>query len=183
MRSKGLVYGGLLLASTAALVTAEDPVVAKPGPEHAALAREVGTWDTRVEIATGKPGAPPEVSKGVETDRLCCNDLWLVKEYASDPGQPSFEGHGITGFDTATRKYVATWVDSDLTAPMASEGTYDAAGKTLTLRGTMAGRGKTLQWRQVQVWQDDDTRLVTLYMRGPDGKETPGIKFTYTRRK
>jgi len=107
----------------------------------------------------------------------------MITDYKSNPGSAPFEGHGMTGYEPAKKKYVSTWVDSDLTTPMTSEGTYDAAARTLTMRGSMNSRGKTLQWRNVEVWKDDDTRQFTQYMRGPGGKETPGVSITYTRSK
>jgi len=162
---------------------AQAPAVPKPTAEHSGMARAEGTWDASVEISMGSPGTPPQLSKAVETNRLCCAGLWLVTEFKSNPGSASFEGHGITGYEPAKKKYVSTWVDSDLTSPMVSEGAYDATGRTLTLRGSMMSRGKTLQWRSVEVWKDDDTRQFTLFMRGPDGKETPGLNIAYTRRK
>jgi len=151
--------------------------------EHAALARDEGTWEATVEIQTGPPGSKPESSKGVEIDRLCCGGLWLVKEYKSDPSKPPFEGHGIIGYDPARKRYVAVWVDSDLTTPMISEGTYDATSRTMTMRGSMSANGKELRWRDVEVWKDDDTRQSTTYRPGPDGKESPSMSITYTRQK
>ncbi len=159
------------------------PEIQKPTAEHSALGRAEGTWDASVEISMGPPGSPPQLSKGVETNRLCCGGLWLVTEFKSNPGSPPFEGHGITGYEPAKKKYISTWVDSDLTTPMTSEGSYDASGRTLTMRGSMVSRGKTLQWRDVQVWKDDDTRQFTTFMRGLDGKETPSLSITYTRRR
>jgi uncharacterized protein DUF1579 len=151
--------------------------------EHAGMARLEGTWDASVEVSVGSPGTPPQVSKGVETNRLCCGGLWLVSEFQSAAGAPPFEGHGITGFDPGRKKYISTWVDTDLTTPMVSEGVYDAAGRTLTMRGSTQSRGKTLLWRTVEVWKDDDTRQFTMFMRGPDGKEAPSMNIRYTRRK
>jgi len=162
---------------------AQAQEIPKATAEHAALGRAEGTWDASVEISMGPPGTPPQISKGVETNRLCCGGLWMITEFKSNPGSSSFEGHGITGYEPAKKKYTSTWVDSDLTTPMTSEGAYDAAGKTLTMRGSMMSRGKTMQWRDVEVWKDDDTRQFTMYRRGPDGKETPSLSITYTRRK
>jgi hypothetical protein len=159
------------------------PEVPKPTAEHSGMARAEGTWDAGVEISMGPPGTPPQLSKGVETNRLCCGGLWLVTEFKSNPGSAPFEGHAITGYEPAKKKYISTWVDSDLTTPMVSEGAYDATGRTLTMRGSMTSKGKTLQWRDVEVWKDDDTRQFTMFMRGPDGKETPSLNITYTRRK
>jgi len=190
-----LLAAGLYAAAPDSPVTAapaesganQEPAAApespKPTSEHAALARSEGTWDASVETSMGPPGTPPQKSKGVETNRICCGGLWMITDYKSNPGSAPFEGHGMTGYEPAKKKYVSTWVDSDLTTPMTSEGTYDAATRTLTMRGSMNSRGKTLQWRNVEVWKDDDTRQFTQYMRGPGGKETPGVSITYTRRK
>jgi hypothetical protein len=147
------------------------------------MSRAEGTWEASVEISMGPPGTPPQRSKAVETNRVCCGGLWLVTEFKSNPGSAPFEGHGITGYDPSGRKYISTWVDSDLTTPMVSEGAYDATGMTLTLRGSMMSKGKTLRWRSVEAWKDDDTRQYTVFMRGPDGKETPSLNVAYTRRK
>ena len=163
--------------------SAQAPQPVRPSAEHNGMTRLEGSWDASVEVSMGAPGTPPQVSKGTETDRLCCGGLWLVTEFRNSPGSRAYEGHGLTGFDPSKKKYVSTWVDSDLTAPMISEGAYDATGETLTMRGSMTSRGKTMQWRSVQAWKDDDTRQVTMYMRGPDGKEAPGLKIAYTRSK
>ena len=66
---------------------------------------------------------------------------------------------------------------------MISEGAWDAATRTMTLRGSMQASGKTMRWRDTDVWKDDDTRQFTMYRPGPDGKETPTLVITYTRRK
>jgi len=175
------IAAALLAAGLYAAAQAQE--IPKATAEHAALGRAEGTWDASVEISMGPPGTPPQISKGVETNRLCCGGLWMITEFKSNPGSSPFEGHGITGYEPAKKKYTSTWVDSDLTTPMTSEGAYDAAGKTLTMRGSMMSRGKTMQWRDVEVWKDDDTRQFTMYRRGPDGKETPSLSITYTRRK
>ena len=151
--------------------------------EHAALARDEGMWDTTVEIPMGPPGSKPESSKGVETDSLCCGGLWLVKDYKSDASKSPFQGHGIIGYDPARKKYVSVWVDSELTTPMISEGTYDSSTRTMTMRGSMSANGKELRWRDVTVWKDDDTRKFTTYRPGPDGRESPSMTITYARKK
>ena len=161
----------------------QTPELPRPTSEHNRMTRAEGVWDASVEISVGPPGTPPQLSKAVETNRLCCGGLWLVTEFKSNSGSAPFEGHGITGYEPEKKKYVSTWIDSDLTSPMVSEGAYDAAGMTLTLRGSMTSKGKTLQWRSVEAWKNDDTRQFTVFMRGPNGKETPSLNVTYTRRK
>ncbi len=167
----------------AAQKEAGAPEQSKPGPEHAVLAREAGTWEAAVEIRMGPPGAPPQISKGVEIGRLCCNGLWLIKEFKSDPAYPSFEGHGVAGYDPVRKRYTGIWVDSDLNTPMIAEGTYDAASKTMTWQGSVLSGGKQMRFREVDVWKDENSRQFTMYMPGPDGKEAAGLNITYSRRK
>lgn len=144
------------------------PQPAKPGPEHAVLAREAGTWEAAVEIRMGPQGAPPQISKGVEVNRICCNGLWLVKEFKSDPAFPPFEGRGLVGSDTTT--------------PTMTEGTLDAAGKIMTSNGSTVSNGREMRFREVEVWKDDNTRQFTMYVQGPDGKESAGLSIAYTRK-
>src|SRR5262249_16419951 len=47
----------------------QGPPMPKPGPEHAVLKQDVGTWDATVEMV--EPGKPtPTVSKGTETTSM-----------------------------------------------------------------------------------------------------------------
>lgn len=159
------------------------PEMPKPGPEHAVLAREQGTWNATVEIRMGPPGTQPHLSGGIETSKICCGGLWLVKDFKSDPSFPPFQGHGVVGYDPAMKKYISMWVDSEVTHPMMTEGTYDPMGKTMMMRGEAVGMdGKKMAFREVTVWKDDNTRLFTMYLQGPEGKETPGLIINYTRR-
>jgi hypothetical protein len=107
-----------------------------------------------------------------------------VTEFKSEMmGQP-FEGRGVEGYDAAKKKYVGTWVDSMSSGLSISESTYDAAKKTMT--GWIEGpdmSGKTSKMKAVTEQKDPDTRVFTMYMGGPDGKEAPAMRITYKRRK
>src|SRR5262249_23101341 len=178
-----------LAAGTAAQETKKAPdagaamALPKPGPEHDILKKDEGVWDATVE-ATMAPGAPPAVSKGVETVKATGGGLWYVSDFKSEMmGQP-FEGHGVTGYDPIKKKYVGTWVDSMSSGLATSEASYDPATKSMT--AWMEGpdmTGKVVKMRAVTEWKDADTRVFTLYQPGPDGKEVTGLKITYKRRK
>lgn len=160
------------------------PPVPKPGPEHAVLKQDEGTWDAVVEMFMG-PGAPPMKSKGVETNVIACGGLCLVSDFKGElaPGQ-IFDGHGMTAWDPAKKKYVGSWTDSMSTGIAMSEGTYDAAARTMT--GYMEGpdaTGKMARMKSVVEYKDASSRVFTMYMPGPDGKELPGMRITYTKRK
>ncbi|HSD66428.1 MAG TPA: DUF1579 domain-containing protein [Vicinamibacteria bacterium] len=167
------------LLALAVPVLAQMPPMPQPGPEHAMLKKDVGTWDATVE-AFMEPGAPPTVSKGTDTVTMV-GGFWQVSEFKSEMmGQP-FEGRGATGYDPAKKKYVGTWIDSMTPGYYTMEGTYDPATKTLVT--TMEGpdpTGVVTKTRATTEWKDADTRVFTMY--GPDGKAV-GMRITYKRRK
>jgi hypothetical protein len=166
------------LSLLAVPLLAQGPPMPTPGPEHAMLGKDVGTWDATVEMFM--PGAPPSVSKGTEVVTMM-GGFWQLTEFKSEMmGQP-FEGRGTMGFDPTKKKYVGTWVDTMAPAYYTVEGTYDAATKTLT--GWMDGpdpTGVVTKTKETTEWKDADTRVFTMY--APDGK-APLMKITYKRRK
>jgi Protein of unknown function (DUF1579) len=154
----------------------------KPGPEHEALKLDVGTWDAVVEML--EPGKPPAVSKGTETVSVMTGGLWTVTDFKSTIMNAPFHGHGQNGFDPIKKKYVSTWVDSMSTGINFGEYTYDA--KTKTMKGFMEGpdmTGRMMKMSQTTEWKDADTRVFSMSMPGPDGKDVPTMRITYKRRK
>jgi len=160
----------------------EAPAMPTPGPEHAVLKDGAGSWDATVE-AFAAPGQPPMLSKGSETATMV-GGFWLVSDFKSEMmGQP-FRGHSTLGFDPAKKKYVSTWIDSMTPSLSVGESDYDAATKTFT--GWTDGldhRGRPTRFKTVTVFKDPATRIVTMSMKGPDGKEMTVMRITYTREK
>jgi hypothetical protein len=185
MRSVTLAAGIAALCSsgTAWAQAGQDmPPMPKPGPEHEILKADVGVWDAVVEMFMA-PGQPPATSKGVETNTLM-GGLWLVTEFKGDMMGSPFEGRGMSGYDSLKKKYVGTWVDTMSVGIATVESTYDAATKTLS--GTMEApdmTGKVSRMKETVVYKDPNTRVFTMFNTGPDGKDVPTMRITYTRRK
>jgi hypothetical protein len=175
--------------SAAPVVIAESsaqqmPPMPKPGPEHEILKMDVGTWDASVEVIP-VPGAPPMTSKGVEVNAMGCGGMCLITDFKGElmPGV-AFQGHGVTTWDAVKKKYAGSWTDSMSTGLAITEGTYDPASKEAT--GSMEGpnmTGEIVKSRTVAEYTDADSRVMTAYTRGPDGKEMQSMRITYTRRK
>ena len=160
----------------------QGPPMPKPGPEHAVLKMDVGTWDATVE-ATMAPGAPPMTSKGVEVNTLGCGGLCLISDFKGDlmPGVP-FHGHGTVTWDAAKKKYVGSWTDSMSAGLSLTEGTWDPS--TNKFSGWMEGpdmSGKVVKTRSV-VDYSGNSRVMTAFAPGPDGKEMQVLKITYKKR-
>jgi hypothetical protein len=177
-----LGLAGLALAQDQPAAPAGMPPLPKPGPEHALFKGAEGVWDAKVESWMA-PGAPPMVSAGTETNRVGCGGLCLITDFKGSFMKTPFYGHGTETYDQGKKKYVGSWVDSMSTGLSVSESTYDAATKTMT--GTMEGPDMTgnVQKMKSVVEYKGGTRVFTMYMTGPDGKEAPAMKITYTKRK
>jgi hypothetical protein len=171
----------LISAATAAAQGGQMPPMPKPGPEHALLKADVGTWDAVVEVSM--PGAPAQKSKGVEVNKMGCGGLCLITDFTSEMMGTPFQGHGVTTWDPKKQKYVGSWTDSMSTGMSIGESTYDATSKKL--EGTMEGpdaTGNIMKARTLVEYRDANTRVFTVYAAGPDGKEAEMMKITYTRR-
>jgi hypothetical protein len=131
------------------------------------------------------PSQPPATSKGVDTTVLGPGGFSILTDYKGEFMGIPFTGHGVTTYDAARQKYVGTWLDSMTAGIGISHGTYDAAKKTMT--DSMEGpdmAGKITTMKAVTEWKDADTKVFTMYNPvGADGKETPGMRMTYKRRK
>ncbi len=189
-----------VLAAMAGVAVAQDkpaagapagmPPMPKPGPEHAIFKDVAGTWDAKVESFMA-PGAPPAVSTGVETNRVGCGGLCSITDFKASlvmgaPHTPAarFEGHGTETYDVGKKKYVGSWVDSMSAGLTMTESTYDAATRTMT--GWAEGpdmSGNVTKMKSTVTRPDPNTRVFSMYNVAPDGKESLGMRITYTRRK
>jgi hypothetical protein len=57
MKHVKILMCALAVLTLASAVSAQAPPVLQPGPEHAVLKSDVGTWDATVEMIT-PPGTP-----------------------------------------------------------------------------------------------------------------------------
>jgi hypothetical protein len=65
-----------------------------------------------------------------------------------------------------------------------SEGTYDAATKSLTsFMDSTDMTGTVVKTKSVVQHTDADHKEMTMFMTGSDGKEAQAMKISYTRRK
>jgi hypothetical protein len=173
MRRAFVVILGLA-GLAAAPLSAQQPEV-KPGPEHEFLKQGEGVWD-----AVAKSAGREE--KGVLEVKMVVNGLWMLEVYKGEAGGKAFEGRGATSYDPASKKFVNVWIDSMVTRPMVSEGTYDKDKKTLTLRGEMPmPDGKAMKTTITIMYKDAYTKVLSL--KGDmGGKEFEMVEITYKRR-
>jgi hypothetical protein len=151
------------------------------GPEHAVLKQLAGEWDTHVKHY-GQGGDAHE-SAGTESARMI-GEYWLLTQIEGSFDGQSFSGRGLIGFDPEKQKYIGLWMDSMTPSISTSEGTYDKKTKTFTWAGDMPSPdGDKVRFRNVGVLKDANTKLESMYVPTPDGKEALAMEITYTRRK
>jgi uncharacterized protein DUF1579 len=177
MSLRTIVLSTLVLATGAFAARAalqQGPMV-RPGPEHAILKNMEGTWDAEVDMAGMK-------EKGTMTTRSL-NGLWVLGDFQGSMRGMPFTGHNVMGWDTLKKKYVATWVDSISTAMSITEGTWDAATKTMTMsgEGTDMATGQTSTMYSVTKVQDADHHTFSIH---PGSATAPAMMtIAYTRKK
>lgn len=126
------------------------------------LKQDVGTWNCEVKFFAD-PSAPPTVSKGTETCFMV-GDYWLVSNFKGDIMGTAFQGHSQTGFDSATKKFVGTWIDSMSPFAMTTEGSWDE--KTQTVTSTGVGKdptGNETKHKMTVVYNKDGSRSFTMF--------------------
>jgi hypothetical protein len=155
-----------------------DGIEARIAAATAVFEKDVGVWDAESEIHPG-PGAPPIVQKGTWTNRRIGSGRWLVVDYQADSG---YEGHGVYGWDPATEKYIGTWVDSMQRTIAYSEGTWDAATRTMTFVTEITHQGQPVRYREVTQTLADGHQVYRNLVPTPDGGEFEMIRITAHRR-
>ena len=160
-------FVAVVLALPAALAAQGAP---GPGQEHEWLQRLAGEWEADLEV-TAAPGQPPLKLKSTETTRPI-GKLWILTQGETALPAMPFARALTLGYDTAKKKYVGTWVDSNSTYIGRYEGEMDAAGKTLTLAGEIPhpyDNVRLVKVREVIELKSPDEKVVTTSLQGDDG--------------
>ena len=164
---------------------------AQPGENHKQLAGMAGEWTYTVKWWMN-PQAPPSESTGTTISKLAMGGRYLISNHTGKMSMPGpdgkmmdleFQGMAIEGYDNAKKKFVSSWIDNMGTGIENSEGTYDAATKTLTYVGTFEPiPGTVTKIRQVVKCTDENHHLLEMFEdRG--GTLVKTMEINYTRKK
>lgn len=179
-RTMDMLTRSLLLALTLSVpLLGQAP---QATPDHQRLARQVGVWDAALEYLDFNTGRPAR-SKGTSVRKQPLGPLWLVDSFQAEVMGMPFKGMGTTGYDPAKKKLVGTWVDSMTPSLLVVEGSWDAAGKVMTLSGTGVGQdGEPARTTLRTTVKHDDEHVFEMFTQLPDGKDVKLMTITYTRR-
>lgn len=171
MKSLTLAALFAALVATSAVHAADVPEMPKPTKEHEWLKQFVGEWESEGE-AVAEPGKEAIKCKGSIKTRML-GEFWMVSEAKSEMMGASVSAVQQIGYDSTTKKYVGTWIDSMLNHLWRYEGSVDSTGKILTLEAegpNFMDPGKTAKFRDTYEFKSKDHIVSTAAMQGPDGK-------------
>ena len=153
-----------------------------PGEEHKMLAKSNGTWNEDMTMWMA-PGAPAEKSTAVAENKMILNGLYQQSTHTGNFGGRPFEGIGTTGYDNGRKIFISTWVDNMGSGIMYMEGSWDAATKTINMKGTQTDpmTGKSMAIRETLKIVDDNTQLMEMF-EVKNGKEWKMMEIKLTRK-
>ena len=152
------------------------------GPQHERMARQAGRYDITIK-SWSAPGAPPTIDQGKVTRRMLLGGRVMIEESEASMGGQPFLGIGLSGFDNVSGKHWSTWNDSMGSGLMVAEGDRADRG-ACTFHGSWNDpitKGKT-HARMTTRWTDVNTEVFSMFIPGPDGKDTQMMEITYVRK-
>lgn len=157
---------------------------AAPNDNHQLLASLVGNWKATTK-AWMVPDSEPEITSGTSECTMILGGRFLQSKMKGDMGGRPFEGMEVMGYDNLKKKFVSSWVDNMGTGIMMSEGTHDAAAKTLNFNGSfddpMTGQPKKV--RMTLKIDDPDHHTFMMFDIPQGEKEAKMLEIAYVRAK
>jgi hypothetical protein len=166
-----------------ALAQGDDKMPERPKPtaEHKVLNNFVGEWDCEME-SYAEPGKGVK-HKGTMTGKML-GDFWAICTIKGDMGGMTFTGQGTFGYDSKKKKAVGHWIDSMGEFLWTYDGKIEGKKLVLDAMGpSMSDPSKLIAYRDTWDFSTPDTLILTSEFTGPEGKLTPMMKATCTKKK
>lgn len=152
-----------------------------PGDVHQMLAKADGKWDAEISFYYSPDS--PSVNKTICENKMILGGRYQQSTYKGNIDGMPFEGVATLAYDNAKKIYISTWIDNMGTGIMYMEGNYDAATKTMNMKGsgTDVVSGKNIAVREIFKLVDDNTQTMEMY-ETKDGKEMKTMSILLKRK-
>lgn len=156
--------------------------MAMPVAQHKLLEPLVGKWITTAKLWWGQP-KPEQVTGHAEANWIL-GGRFVEEHYDSVMWGKPYAGNGVIGFDTRSKKYVSTWIDTWGTWITEEEGAMDPTGKVLTLTAQDYDEtgAKTRPIKFIYTLDGNDHHIMRVYEM-VQGKETLTMEVDYRKAK
>lgn len=156
-----------------------------PSDVHKIMASWDGSWNGDVSMWQ-MPDAPPQTSKSTTVNKMILGGRYQEAIHTGNMMGMPFEGRSMMGYDNAKKVFTNTWVDNVGTGTMILEGPWDAASKSITLKGKMidpsAGNTNEVDVKEIYKVLDDKNHVMEMYAKDKDGKEFKTMEIKFTRK-
>ena len=165
--------------------------LSKLNENHKMLATTAGTWSYTVKMWMDPNGKPIE-STGTATRKAIMDGRYVSGEYRGKFKMPGpdgkmtdmdFTGMSMDGYDNVKKKFVSGWVDSMGTGIMVTEGTYDAASKSITYTGEFEMMPGTKEKVREVIKLTDANHMTMEYYEDRGQGEAKTMEIDYTKKK
>lgn len=171
-----ILLGGSVLAYNA-VNTAQG--FAEPSEHHAVLEHTVGVWNASCKMYMAE-GAEPMPMKGTETNTRL-GGFWVVSKFEGSMMGMPFLGYSQIGYDSKTKKYIGTWIDSMSETFTVMEGRYVAETKTMIMEYEQDTGAGPVDVVSEDKFVDENTREFRMYYKKEDGSRWLGMAADYTK--
>lgn len=155
---------------------------AQPGPMHQMLAKSAGNWTEETTMWMA-PGTPAMKNTATSTNVMIMDGRYQQSTHTGNFMGMPFTGVSTTGYDNTRKVFTNTWIDNMGTGIMYSEGVYNEKNKSIEFKGkcTDCTKGKSVDFRQIMYFIDDNHQKMEMYMPDKTGKEFKGMEILFTR--
>ena len=171
LRNISCLFCLLFIASAVSIGVAAQPPGDADGKKPAGF-EWLRQFEGRWSVASSAPAAK-EGLKATITSRAIGNN-WIINEHSGVDGLGNgYDAIQTLGYDSATKKYVGTWIDTMAAFKWSYSGVVDESGKRLLLDTEgpdMADPKQMRKYRDVYEIKSKDEILAEVQMLSEDGK-------------
>lgn len=154
----------------------------KPGKEHVEFAiNVVGNWTTTTNMWMA-PNTEPMASTGTAKVRSEMGGRIFRQETTGEMAGQKFNGEGWYTYNTASKKYESTWIDSSTCAILYFTGEKNTAGEIIWgCDYTCPMTKQKKHSKAITKIESDKKHTFTMFDTTSDGTEFKALEVTYVR--